>query len=59
MKQLKYLWPLLLCAAAGIPAFAAGTINMANPSGGTGWTFGDSVVTLTAAYKKTFIFATK
>ncbi|GAB6395037.1 MAG: hypothetical protein MdMp024_1349 [Bacteroidales bacterium] len=39
---------LLLCLAAGVPAFADGTINMANPSAGTGWTFAGNVVTITA-----------
>ncbi|GAB6394068.1 MAG: hypothetical protein MdMp024_0380 [Bacteroidales bacterium] len=39
---------LLLCLAAALPALADGTININNPSAGTGWTFADSVVTITA-----------
>ncbi|GAB6394828.1 MAG: Ig-like domain-containing protein [Bacteroidales bacterium] len=39
---------LLLLFAAALPALADGTININNPSAGTGWTFADSVVTITA-----------
>ncbi|GAB6395264.1 MAG: Ig-like domain-containing protein [Bacteroidales bacterium] len=39
---------LLLLFAAALPALADGTININNPSAGTGWTFADNVVTITA-----------
>ncbi|GAB6393889.1 MAG: Ig-like domain-containing protein [Bacteroidales bacterium] len=39
---------LLLLFAAALPALADGTININNPSAGTGWTFADSVVTISA-----------
>ncbi|GAB6393861.1 MAG: hypothetical protein MdMp024_0173 [Bacteroidales bacterium] len=48
MKAIKYFVFLLFCLAAGVPAFADGTINMANPSGGSGWTVSGNVVTITA-----------
>ncbi|GAB6393950.1 MAG: hypothetical protein MdMp024_0262 [Bacteroidales bacterium] len=39
---------LLLLFAAALPALADGTININNPSAGTGWTFSGNVVTITA-----------
>ncbi|GAB6394854.1 MAG: Ig-like domain-containing protein [Bacteroidales bacterium] len=42
-----YPIPLLLFAAV-LPALADGTININNPSAGTGWTFSGNVVTITA-----------
>ncbi|GAB6393845.1 MAG: Ig-like domain-containing protein [Bacteroidales bacterium] len=48
MKAIKYFVSLLLCAAAGVPAFADEIIDMANPAGGSGWNFDHNVVTITA-----------
>ncbi|GAB6394994.1 MAG: Ig-like domain-containing protein [Bacteroidales bacterium] len=49
MKAKNFVF-LLLCAAAGVPAFADETINIGTPSasGGTGWSFAGNVVTITA-----------
>ncbi|GAB6394104.1 MAG: hypothetical protein MdMp024_0416 [Bacteroidales bacterium] len=44
MKQIL----LLLCLAAGVPAFADGIINIAQPDSGSGWTFSGNVVTISA-----------
>ncbi|GAB6395417.1 MAG: hypothetical protein MdMp024_1729 [Bacteroidales bacterium] len=48
MKTLRYCLLLLPCLAAGVPAFAEETINIANPSSGTGWRTDDAVVTIYA-----------
>ncbi|GAB6394948.1 MAG: hypothetical protein MdMp024_1260 [Bacteroidales bacterium] len=43
-----YPVPLLLCLAAGVPALADGTINIAQPNSGSGWRIDSTVVTITA-----------
>ncbi|GAB6395159.1 MAG: Ig-like domain-containing protein [Bacteroidales bacterium] len=47
IRHTLYPIPLLLFAAA-LPALADGTININNPSAGTGWTVSGNVVTITA-----------
>ncbi|GAB6395474.1 MAG: Ig-like domain-containing protein [Bacteroidales bacterium] len=50
MIFVKYILSLALCFAAAVPALAEETINIAAPfaAGGTGWSFADSVVTISA-----------
>jgi hypothetical protein len=47
MRTLKKFVFLLSCLAAGVQVYADGTINIAGPANGNGWTFAGNVVTIT------------
>ncbi|GAB6394691.1 MAG: hypothetical protein MdMp024_1003 [Bacteroidales bacterium] len=47
MKTLTKNIFLLSCLAAGVQAYADGTIHIAGPANGNGWTVADNVVTIT------------